>query len=96
MVEWMEIFMTKNGKRKSIMQAFVYNNARFCYQSKVKVLSAKTFRRMQIWTKKDKNGNLTEDDFKKSSSVESASKTDNDSNDETESDYEKDGDETNE
>ena len=40
--------MTKNGKRKSIMQAFVYNNARFCYQSKVKVLSAKTFRRMQI------------------------------------------------
>ena len=41
-------------------------------------------------------GNLTEDDFEKSSSVESTSKTNNDSNDETESDYERDGDETNE
>ena len=46
----------KNSKRKSTMQAFVNNNARFCCQSKEKVLSSNTFGRMQIWTNKDKNG----------------------------------------
>ena len=37
------------------MQVFVNNNARFCYQSKEKVLSSNIFGRMQIWNKKDKN-----------------------------------------
>ena len=45
----------KNAKRKSTMQIFI-NNARFCCQSKEKVLSSNTIGIMQIWTKKDKNG----------------------------------------
>ena len=35
---------------------FINNNARFCYQSKEKVLSSNTFRRMKILARKDKNG----------------------------------------
>ena len=31
----------KNTKRKCIIQVFVIDNARFCYQSKYKVLSSK-------------------------------------------------------
>ena len=46
----------KNAKRKSTMQVFINNNARFCYQSKEKVLSSNTFRRMKILARKDKNG----------------------------------------
>ena len=38
------------------MQVFTNNNARFCYQSKEKVLSSSIFGRMQITTKKDKTG----------------------------------------
>ena len=38
----------KNAKRKSTMQVFINNNARFCCQSKEKVLSSNTFGRMQI------------------------------------------------
>ena len=38
----------KNAKRKSAMQVFTNNSARFCYQSKEKVLSPNTFGRMQI------------------------------------------------
>ena len=38
----------KNAKRKSIMQVFINNNARFYYQSKEKVLSSDTFGRMKI------------------------------------------------
>ena len=34
----------------------INNNARFCYQSKEKVLSSNTFRRMKILARKDKNG----------------------------------------
>ena len=45
----------KNAKRKSTKQIFI-NNARFCCQSKGKVLSSNTIGIMQIWTKKDKNG----------------------------------------
>ena len=45
----------KNAKRKSTMQVFINNNARFCYQSKKKVFSSNTFGRMLIWTKKDRN-----------------------------------------
>ena len=56
----------------------INNNARFCYQSKEKVLLSNTFGRMRIWTRKDKNFI----DLEKSSSDES----DNDSNDETELD----------
>ena len=38
----------KNVKRKSTMQAFINNNARFCYQRKEKVLSRNIFGRMQL------------------------------------------------
>ena len=38
----------KNTKRKYIIQMYVTNNARFCYQSKEKVLSTKDFGRIQI------------------------------------------------
>ena len=38
------------------MQVFIDNNARFWYQSKEKVLSSNAFGIMQIWTRKDKNG----------------------------------------
>ena len=62
------------------MQVFINNNARFCYQSKEKVLSSNTLRRMQMLTRKDKIENLIDDDLEKSSPDE----TDNDSNDETE------------
>ena len=54
----------------------INNNARFCYQSKEKVLSSNTFWRMQLWGKKDKN--FTDDDLEKSSSDKSGSKSDND------------------
>ena len=40
-------------KRKSVMQLFINNNARFCCESREKVLSSNTFRKMQIWNKKD-------------------------------------------
>ena len=40
-------------KRKSAMQLFINNNARFCCESREKVLSSNTFRKMQIWNKKD-------------------------------------------
>ena len=46
----------KNVKRKSTMQVFVNNNARFCCQSKENVLSPNTLGGIQIWTIKDKNG----------------------------------------
>ena len=75
---------------------FINNNARFCCQSKEKVLSSNIFGRMQIWTKKDNNEKYIDDDLEKSSSDESDSEADNDSNDETESDNEKDNDESNE
>ena len=75
----------KNVKRKSTMQLFINNNARFYYQSKEKVLSSNALGRMQLWTKKDKIENLTDDDLEKSLSDNEA---DNDYNDETESDNE--------
>ena len=57
------------------------------------MLSSNTFGRMQIWTKKYiKMENLTDDDLEPSSSDESY----NDSNDETESDNEKNNHEPNE
>ena len=78
------------------MQVFINNTARFCYQSKEKVLSSDFFGRMQMWTKEDKMENLLDYDLEKSSSDESGSESDNDSNDQTESDDEKDNDESNE
>ena len=75
---------------------FINNNARFCCQSKEKVLSSNIFGRMQIWTKKDNNEEYIDDDLEKSSSDESDSEADNDSNDERESNHEKDNDESNE
>ena len=76
---------------------FINNNARFCYQSKEKVLSSNTFGSMQIWTKEDKNGEPYWWCLEKSSSDKSDGEADNnDSNDEAESDNEKDNDESNE
>ena len=46
---------TKIPKEKATTQVFINNNARFCYQSKEKVLSSNTFGRMQTWSKKHKN-----------------------------------------
>ena len=46
----------KNAKIKSTMQVFINTNARLCYQIKEKVLFSNTLGRMQIWTKKYKNG----------------------------------------
>ena len=61
------------------MQFFINNNARFCCQIKEKTLSTNAFRRMQIWTKKDKNGiNLIDDDLEKSSSDDTDNEDDND------------------
>ena len=74
----------KNAKRKITMQVFINNNARFCCQSKEKVLSSNTFGGMQIWSKKDKNAKLYWWWFRKSSSDESDNEDDNDSNDKTE------------
>ena len=61
---------------------FINNNARFCYQTKEKVLSSNTFWRMQIWTKKIEMVNLIDDDLEKSSSDESDSEPDNDESNE--------------
>ena len=41
-------FQDKKRQKKSTMQVFINNNARFCYQSKQKILSSSTFGRMQI------------------------------------------------
>ena len=57
--------MITNVQRKSTMQVFINKNARFCYQSKEKVLSSDIFGRMQIWTRKDKNGEPYYDNLKK-------------------------------
>ena len=73
-----QIFRAKNVKRKSTMQVFIYYNVRFCYQSKEKVLSSNTLGRMQIWTRKDKNGKSY--DLEKSLSDESGSESDDESN----------------
>ena len=48
--------MITNVQRKTTMQVFINKNARFCYQSKEKVLSSDILGRMQIRTRKDKNG----------------------------------------
>ena len=46
MVAWLQIFRAKKCLKKSTMQVFINNNARFCYQSKEKVLSSNTLGRM--------------------------------------------------
>ena len=89
-------FQGKNAKSKSTMQVLINDNARFCCQSKEKVLSSNTFGKMQIWTRKDKNGEPYWWWFRKCLSDKSGSESDNDSHDETESDDEKDNDESNE
>ena len=71
-------FQSKKVSRKSTLQVFINNNARFCYQSKEKVLSSNTLGRMQIWTRKDKNGKSY--DLEKSLSDESGSESDDESN----------------
>ena len=46
----------KMPKEKVQYNSFINNNVRFSCQSKEKVLSSNTLGRMQIGTKKDKNG----------------------------------------
>ena len=55
-VVWIQIFKAKKWQRKSTMQVFISNNARFRCQSKEKVLTSNTFRGMEIWTIIYKNG----------------------------------------
>ena len=64
------------------MQVFINNNARFCCQSKEKVLSSNTFRRNM----KIKMENLIDDDLEKSSSDEPDNEDDNNFIDEAEFD----------
>ena len=73
------------------MQVFINNTARFCYQSKEKVLSSDFFlEECKCELKKIKMENLLDYDLEKRLSDESGSESDNDSNDQTESDDEKD------
>ena len=60
------------------MEVFINNNNRFCYQSKEKLLSSNTLKRMQIWRRKDKNGEPFDDDIEKSWSGEFNSESDKD------------------
>ena len=61
------------------MEVFINNNDRFCYQSKEKVLSSNTLRRMHIQTRKDKNGEPYDNLEKRSSDAfDSESDKDND------------------
>ena len=48
MIVLLQIFIIKNAKRKNAMHMFINNNARFCYQSKEKVLSSNIFGRMYL------------------------------------------------
>ena len=75
------------------MQDIINNNATFCYQSKEKVLSPllTLLEECKCKPKKIKTENLIDDNLGKCSSDES----DNAFNDETESDNEKDNDESN-
>ena len=62
------------------MQVFIINNAGFCYQNKEKLLSSKTFGRMQISIRKDKNEKSDWCDLEKSLSDESDNCTNDESN----------------
>ena len=63
------------------MQLFINNNARFCYQSKEKVLSSNTFlEECKYEQEKTKIENLPDDDLEKSLSDESDCKSDHDKN----------------
>ena len=64
------------------MQVFINNNARFCCQSKEKVLSSNDFGRMQIRTRKVKMENLIDDNLEKSSSDEYDSESDDENDNE--------------
>ena len=71
------------------MKVFTNNNSRFVIKFRKqillsKVISWKTLRRIQIWRRKDKNGEFIDDDIEKSSS------------DEFDSEYGKENDECNE
>ena len=57
------------------MQVLINNNARFCYQSKEKVLCKYKPKKIEI-------ENLTDDDLEKISSDESGSESDNDESNE--------------
>ena len=68
------------------MKVFTNNNSRFVMKanSVIKSNILKDFRRIQIWRRKDKNGEFIDDDIEKSSS------------DEFDSEYGKENDECNE
>ena len=76
----------KNAKRKSTMQVFTDNNARFCYQRKKKYYPQTLLEECKYEQEKIKMENLIDDDLEKSSSDEYDS----------ESDDEKDNDQSNE
>ena len=73
-------------KAPCIYLSIMLLDSRFCYWRKEKVLSSNTFRRMQIWTKKDRIRKAFDDDLEKSESDES----DSDFNNEAESDIDND------
>ena len=79
----LQIFNTKKCQKKNHPAS---NSARFCLQSKEKILSLKIFGRMQIWSKKIEGENPIDDDLEKSLSDEYDNKADNDSNDDDEKD----------
>ena len=98
--------MEKNAKRKTTMQVFINDNARFnikclsmiMLDSKKKYFPQTLLEECKYEPKKMKMENLIDDDLEKVClmSDESGSESDNHSNDETESDDEKDNDESNE
>ena len=55
----------KNAKRKSTMQLFINNNARFCYQSKEKVYPQTLLEECKYEQTKIKMENLIDDDLEK-------------------------------
>ena len=91
-VMWIQVFKAKNGKRKSFMQVFINNNARFCCQRKKKFFPHTFLEAWKYEPKKIKMESHINNELEKCSSDES----DNDSNDEKEFDDKKDNDESNE
>ena len=59
MVVWLQIFRTKKmSKEKALCKCLSIIILDSNYQSNEKILSSNTLGRMQIWKRKDKNGEL--------------------------------------
>ena len=77
-ISTMTNFQEENAtKRKSTMQMFINNNARFCYQSKKKYYPQTPLEECKYEPQNIKMENLNDDDLEKSSSDESDSEADN-------------------